>query len=97
MRGFSEATLVKARKMIGEEKVTQDRVHPVTWWVRSASVDDAYRVQSDFDSVTGEVTWCSCTCAHGRNTGYGTAHCWHVAAVLMLLRGEAVAGVGSSA
>jgi hypothetical protein len=85
---FSEPVLKKARKLIGSERVSRDQQFDAIWWVKSSASDHTYRVQSDFDRVTRKLSWVTCTCPHGLNVGAGTASCYHVAAVLMLLRDE---------
>lgn len=89
---FSEPVLKKARHLLKGERVTRDDEHPAIWWVGSSAGDRTYRVQSDFDPTSRVLTWVTCTCPHGLNTGAGTAFCYHVAAVLMLLRDEQTVG-----
>lgn len=91
---FSDAVLTKARKLVGAGRLHRDEDHPDIWWVASSAGSKSYRVQSDFDPATRELSYITCTCPHGLNTGAGAAFCYHVAGVLMKLRDEqTVAGV----
>lgn len=85
---FSEPVLKKARRLLASQRVTRDKQFDAIWWVRSSAGDHTYRVQSDFDRNTRQLTYVTCTCPHGLIVGAGTSHCYHVAAVLMLLRDE---------
>lgn len=85
---FSDAVLAKARKLINTDKMKRDDTHRNVWWVSSARGDKTYRVQSDLNPETGRLSWLTCTCPHGLNTGAGTTHCYHAAAVLLMHRQE---------
>lgn len=80
---FSKATLSKAQAAVKAGLVEQDPEQPSVWWVESINNSNRYRVQSDFDPATGVMTWVTCTCPHGLNTGAGRATCYHVAAAMM--------------
>lgn len=81
---FSPEVLRKAEKYLEEGRVQAagDDV-----FVVKGSARWPYRVQTDANPVTRSVTWASCTCPHGSNTGGPRLpFCSHVAAVLMVIR-----------
>lgn len=83
----------KARTAARRGYVTPDPnpdLQPRVWWVRSLrrEVQTSYRVSTDLDAGTGELTWINCTCAHGQKTGAGYCRCYHVGAVLLALTEE---------
>ena len=82
---FSDDVLLKAERLIETKRINQDPDHEELWFVKSSRGDSTYRVQSDYDSKTNHLRYISCTCPHGLNSG-GSARCYHVAAVLMLIR-----------
>jgi hypothetical protein len=83
---FSTQTIDKARRLLTDDKVSQDAEHPAIWHVASSSGIRTYRVASDYLPSTRTLTWISCTCPHGEHQGAGEARCYHVAAVLLRLK-----------
>jgi uncharacterized Zn finger protein len=85
---FNPDVVRKAEKLLTEDGVTADTDHPhAIWWVTGSNGDN-YRVQADYDPTRRTLSWITCTCPHGLNAGGGAARCYHVAAVLLLLRDE---------
>lgn len=82
---FSDAVLDKARRL-SDEDVQQDGTYPEIWWVQGNS-EQPYRVQLGTDK-DDHVWYATCTCAHGLKAGGGQPTCYHVAAVLMRVKGE---------
>jgi hypothetical protein len=79
--------LLGARTPEGEPKVLQDPEHPNIWWVTpSSGAAKRYRVATDWQPGTRNLSWITCTCPHGLNKGGGTTRCYHAAAALLLLR-----------
>lgn len=84
---FSEGVIAKARRYLGDERVSRDETVPGVFWVQGGE-RRRYRVQTDADPVKGTATWINCTCKHGMQQGAGTARCSHAVAVLLLVREE---------
>jgi hypothetical protein len=86
---LSASVLSKARKAVLDHLVHESdpRSHPRVVQVGSLrpGATGHYRVSTDIDPVTGELSWITCTCAHGRKSGGGTCRCYHVGAALMYL------------
>lgn len=93
---FSEDVLTKARKLVNADKLVWDDTYPNICWV-TGSKNDRYRVQTDYDLVTGKLSWITCTCPHGLNVGAGATRCYHAAAVLLELLEQKVAAASSVA
>jgi hypothetical protein len=91
---FSANVVLKAERLLGKvnedgtKAMLQDLEFPNIWWVTpsAGSAAKRYRVSSDWSETTQTLTWVTCTCPHGANTGGGTSRCYHAAAALMLLR-----------
>ena len=90
---LSAAVFSKARAAARRSLVTPDPDYPDSvWWVSSLrpqqQINDPYRVSSDLDPVTWELSWINCTCPHGAKTGGGYSRCYHAGAVLLSLTEE---------
>lgn len=90
LANLSAHVLGKARQAVRLRLVQADVEHPDSvWWVSSLQpqqqAHDPYRVSSDLDPVTRELSWVHCTCAHGMKKGAGSSRCYHVGAVLLAL------------
>lgn len=80
---WSLTSIRKARRLLSEDRVTQDPDYPSVWWVNSPnSPDRRYRVQTDSKS------WVTCTCPHGLNRGGSQTRCYHALSVLMKINGS---------
>lgn len=85
LEDFSTEIRRKAEKLLASGKVCQDADYDRIYWMPSSSGHKKYRVQTDYDRVTGDIGWITCTCPHGLNKGAGQTRCYHAAAVLLLL------------
>ena len=85
---FSKARAAARRGLVSPDPDPANQ--PRIWWVESLrpEVETRYRVSTDLNAGTGELTWINCTCAHGRKTGAGYCRCYHVGAVLLALTEE---------
>lgn len=81
---FSPEVIHKAERYLEDGRVL-GAGHDV--FLVKGSARFPYRVQTDANPITRQVTWASCTCPHGSNTGGPELpHCSHIAAVLMAIR-----------
>lgn len=82
---FSPEVISKAYRYLKDGRVHGDPETSQVFWV-TGTADRAYRVQTDADRERGTATWITCTCAHGKNLGAGSARCSHAVAVLLAVR-----------
>ncbi len=80
---FSRSVRARALALLKSGAVEPDPEFPDLWWVPSSSGMTRYRVQ-----LNRNWGWLTCTCPHGLNSGGGDCRCYHVAAVLLLLKAE---------
>lgn len=83
---FSDTVIGKARDLLAAKRVSADPTFFGIWWAESSDGQHNYRIQSDYSSETGKLSWITCTCPYGLMAGAGTTRCYHAAAVLILLR-----------
>lgn len=77
---FSDEVLENAQQVIDKDLIKPDPDHPNLWWVTSLhGSGHIYRVQT---TITADITYLTCTCAHGLHTG-GDARCYHAAAACL--------------
>jgi len=86
---YSREVLTKARALADNpDHLRADLEFDNIWWVVSSNGEHIYRVQADYDREARTVSWITCTCPHGLNSGAGQTHCYHAAAILLTLRDE---------
>lgn len=79
--------MLKAHRLLDEDRVHRDEEHPNIWWV-DATPEKRYRVQCDWDPESKHLSWITCTCPHGLHSGVDDQKCYHIAAVLIVLWNE---------
>lgn len=81
---FSPEVITKAERYLDEDRV---RAAGNDVFLVQGSARQPYRVQTDANPVTRQVTWALCSCPHGANNGGPKLpKCSHVVAVLIVIR-----------